>query len=1087
MTFDIDEIKKIFNFILTNKNIILNDNGLFSRDTLIIMNNIIMQKKPNDFVLSKDQEKALIASFLNSFDGFDENTPTLIIDNKDCLDLALNNDIYSINYIHNYNKEMSQRILKIVHETDYVLSENSPDFLKKDYKIAKRSIKKDVNSANYVSWEKISKNDCDNLIKDVIDANYLITKNSPSFLKNNIDLVLYSLNKDISLLEIIPNKTINHPEVFKYLISVGHDFNKVELRVKPVSSFTDIETMKYTFNKLGIFENGIINSLSKTEKDKYIYRITELFVKALNTPPTIKSFKTIFEFYAEEKWNDYMKENINDYANIFGKICSELKNIYNYNDIYKLSFIHNMEKVLGDKYNLLIEAMEEYHRIIHSSKEIDNIDYSRDQISKLSALYIAKSKEKFKKEIVDSCLNDLKSLSCFIPKKDNPVINKILINRKYKEELQELYNKKDTNICNFINNIISEYNYIFDKDTLLKIIDGFIKYGYSRIDNSIDIPDKYYNYVKYKEACKLVNRLNNNYINYIDQEVNRYTDIIKYDENNNKYYYDGPIFDQESINEFDNFEQKIIAFEKIKQRFIIKAKELEIDLNITDIDFMTINNNIPFNDDYYEFKQPCEYFNLKTLLNACLEHYIEINNILDDEAYNILTKYIINNDLIWLLMILFKTSSFNIIDIDSKEIIKSFNKMEKIMKFTKLFDYDINKYEDILSLYELSNCADDETLAILGKDIIFKLQNEREYTRENTKTIVQMARDLICGMAKRSEWTVPFIEGKYGNYEYSMYDSLDETLLLAGINTDACFRVDGNDNDFLHYCALDKNGFVIKITDSNGNFIARASGFRNGNCVFINQLRTIYDSGGNGYKGYYENEKNGIIETFYKACNVIVNTSKNNKEEVDKIEYVFVTKSYILEDIKSNVTKAVRDKIGYYPMENESEDWKSFVQDTIGLSDMEDEDDYFVTDYGSYSLICVSPKKPGFFGILKPEDIKSKDVPALYNRKRSKIIITDNPDTNIINKMNKINGMDSYFNYSTFESVNIPEKSTIMIGDNWYIIYNNNSIINSRLLIFDKKATIEFNAAKKIIEDNINKDLEKSEIHKILDLNLKYS
>ena len=119
----------------------------------------------------------------------------------------------------------------------------------------------------------------------------------------------------------------------------------------------------------------------------------------------------------------------------------------------------------------------------------------------------------------------------------------------------------------------------------------------------------------------------------------------------------------------------------------------------------------------------------------------------------------------------------------------------------------------------------------------------------------QIAKELVCEMIKRDKSTVPDVSGKTNNYTYSIYDSQDETVLLAGINTDACFRINGMDNDFLHYCVLDKNGFIIKITDSFGNFIGRASGFRNGNGVYINQLRTIYDEGGCGYRGNYENEK----------------------------------------------------------------------------------------------------------------------------------------------------------------------------------------------------------------------------------------
>ena len=314
-------------------------------------------------------------------------------------------------------------------------------------------------------------------------------------------------------------------------------------------------------------------------------------------------------------------------------------------------------------------------------------------------------------------------------------------------------------------------------------------------------------------------------------------------------------------------------------------------------------------------------------------------------------------------------------------------------------------------------------------------------------------------MAKRDKSTVPYIKGSTTNYVYSMYDSQDETLLLSGINTNACFRVAGNDNDFLHYCALDKNGFVIKITDTFGNFIARAAGFRNGNSVYINQLRTIYDMGGYGYEGSYTNELKEIIEIFRKACLDIVETSQNNESEKDKIDFVFVTHSYALDYVPTNVNIDVVNKIGNNPMDHDSQDWKDFVTNTQNLQ----ENNTFTTDYGNYSLLCMASNKT--IGRIKPKDIKPKDVQAVYTRPRNKIIVTENLDANIISKINKINGIYSYFNETEFESASIPKGTIIFMGDNWYIEYNDGTIIKSCVLDFDKKAVAEYEITKNEIQE----------------------
>ena len=97
---------------------------------------------------------------------------------------------------------------------------------------------------------------------------------------------------------------------------------------------------------------------------------------------------------------------------------------------------------------------------------------------------------------------------------------------------------------------------------------------------------------------------------------------------------------------------------------------------------------------------------------------------------------------------------------------------------------------------------------------------------------------------------------------------------------------------FFHYCLLDKNGFILKIEDIYGNFIARAAGFRHGNYIYINQLRSIYDDRFNLNVNFeYSGEEfEEIIETFKQACNDIINTSQGNEKEKNKVEYIFVTK-----------------------------------------------------------------------------------------------------------------------------------------------------------------------------------------------------
>ena len=145
-------------------------------------------------------------------------------------------------------------------------------------------------------------------------------------------------------------------------------------------------------------------------------------------------------------------------------------------------------------------------------------------------------------------------------------------------------------------------------------------------------------------------------------------------------------------------------------------------------------------------------------------------------------------------------------------------------------------------------------------------------------------------------------------------------------------------------------------------------------------------------------------------------------------------------------------------MDNESEDWDQYIENTNNLRESE-EDGFFYTDYGDYPLICFASSK-GEKEIV-PEDIKPKNVSALYERKRNKIFATSTLDLEVYRKINKINAIKRYHEDEDYQEVEIPIGSVIFIGDNWFIIFNNGAIINSCLLDFDQKAKKEYEITTK--------------------------
>lgn len=1052
------EMMKIFDFILENKHIIIGDKGLFSRDTLTMIRAIVRGKMPNDFELTQEQKDLIVEAFIKSNNSFNEDTPTFLLENEECIRVAIMRDINSVNYVENIPDDLENYIVEKAKEHKFILNKISPNYLKSNYVIASNSIKQDSSSANFINWEAFNDEQTSNLITEALQNGYILTDSSCEFLTKNLEIVLTSIKVDKENIKYANETIKHHPIIFKYLLLNGYPYTDEYIKSRTINYLLDEDVMNYCFKLKRVFGRS---------NEKYISRFTKIYNTALNSLPSVSSFASVFQMVAEERWKEYRKQNVDYFENIFGKICTQLRNNDDFDRaIRSLNFRNELQKSLEEKYDTLCLAMKEYFNIYHSNtpNKLEKMIPSQDVIAKMAALYVSKRKENYKKDELKEYYEWIKPY--FTLRLDHPFVYKKLIQSKKKDKFRELYQNNDKEICDFLTNVANNYSEMLDNETIQRIIKYFVVYKYSKFDSIINSPNKYEDYQRYEKAIKLIHRLNSGYIEYNGAELTNYRDIIAYDGNKQEYIYTGVSFTDDDLKAYNEYRRKERIFEKIKKDIMLKIKTIEIDDKVDSDLVAELAEELPFTDEYFRFDEQYAFskFNFQDFLKICIDYNgFDEDSLLDDESFKNIIKVISSNGLFWLLLFMYRDTNYSIQEyaIKKETIMEFVDNMKEITELSQDFNFDLSNFQELVLVNEMSKCADEEAVAILGKEVIEKLYKFQDYTSRDAEEIISMAKELVCQMTKRSKSTVPYVSGQTDNYRYSIYDSQDETLLLAGINTDACFRIDGNDNDFLHYCALDKNGFVIKITDLFGNFIGRGSGFRNGNCVFINQLRTIYDESGNNYNGTYENERKDIIETFKKACEDIVTTSHKNPNETNKIDFVFVTKSYSMQDTDSNVSDDVTKKIGDNPMDNKSNDWEEFVENTANLIEAED-NDYFENDYGDYPIICMASAKRG---TLKPRDIKPKDVDAVYERSRNKIIVTASHDPFIINKLNKINGVKSYLYNSYYNSVEIPENATIFTGDNWYIIFDGQQITSDSVLDFDKKAQIEYEATKKTLKE----------------------
>lgn len=970
---------------------------------------------------------------------------------------------------------------------DYIINLNSPINFKRNIDMCIISAKNDPNSVNYFDWSYLEKNQEENerLYTALIDQQYVLNYNSPNALKNNTKICLNSIknslhsaryfSEDIQYwltenLEEFPIEEQEDNNIKERLYEIRHfllknGYYSLEQIFKfSVSLLNDEYLLDYYLKQVGISKE------SEDEKANIFYdRLKEFIKTTLSTSLKVSDARKVFQMVAQKKWEEYRRENNDYYTNIFNRICDSLEKNNNFiSALNELKFLMKIDDVLDERKYALFNAFIEYHQIYHSSQaenKLELLQAKKDEISKNAALFISKNKEEFIGEQMREFDEQYKQF--FIIRIDNPIVKKKVVEIKQRDMLKKSFNSKDANLMQklgIIKNKYLAYNYnvSVSKDKIPQILDLFISQSINGNVSSIDDvlssskPVRFDEYETFEKVSKLINRLNSHNIEFDGKEVSKYRDFIVFD--GEKYVYNGNNFSETELAQIVGYKDLKYVFGKIKSEIIQIAKGIDMFDNLTNDDIKSVIGECPFTDEYYQFNSNIfNRYNLK-FFNTYIETFDETKGaLINDENYKVVQELANANGLLQLSMISAlgshdsQSSQFSDIQkyVSNTELSNALANIPSLMSILSPEECTIDNLDKILDFKDMFKYADLKQISLLGKEVVKKIYSNNGFTSSSQAERINVACDLVNAMVSRKESTVPYINGAYHNYKYSMYDSTDETLLTTGLDTNACFRCCGNDNDFLHYCALDKNGFVIKLTDYEGNFIGRASGFRNGNGVYINQLRTIYDKKSSAYSS----ERDTIIKTFEQACNDIVETSQNNPNEENKIDFVVVTKSYTLDETKSNVDGRTTDKIGNNPMETDSEDWRQFRSNTKNLREAAKQD-YFNTDFGNYSIICMKSA----VGELTPEKIKKGDVPALYKRTRKQVTVSES-NKNIENDINKIRACYSHQTGEKFSYIKVPQGYKTVTGDNWYIIFSNQGILDSCYLSNDKFAVMEFNSA----------------------------
>ena len=328
-------------------------------------------------------------------------------------------------------------------------------------------------------------------------------------------------------------------------------------------------------------------------------------------------------------------------------------------------------------------------------------------------------------------------------------------------------------------------------------------------------------------------------------------------------------------------------------------------------------------------------------------------------------------------------------------IINNFNFINKIKKekerdgkqFTLATELEMADYlESNSNIYSL--LLGDEDYGLIRSN---PPSNRSPMRREDR---LRTAIECLHKMHKKRYITVPPIDenvflssGKAINLKLG--NTNDPINLTYGERTGACMRIGGAGRTLFDFCLNDENGFHISFLDPNtGSFISRVSCYRNGNTLFMNQLRDSVDSN-------YTNDD--VVE----ACKIIANMIiEKTKESAYPIENVIASNGYALS----------KEKI-----------------EPIGCKDVEEGyKSSFYTDVNPAGAVKVASSGENVPVILGPNKAEK------YPIGRSKVKKYEDNRANIAIK--RIEALDLLYEGEALEDIIVDEKDLefAFVGEDWY-------------------------------------------------------
>jgi len=266
----------------------------------------------------------------------------------------------------------------------------------------------------------------------------------------------------------------------------------------------------------------------------------------------------------------------------------------------------------------------------------------------------------------------------------------------------------------------------------------------------------------------------------------------------------------------------------------------------------------------------------------------------------------------------------------------------------------------------------------------------------------------------------------------------DISNLTLGERTGSCMRIGGAGSSLFDFCLKNEAGFHIVFNNpTNGNFVSRVSGFRNGNTVFLNELRFSKDAN-------YTNKD--VVEACKLIAEQLVEQSKTSSLSIDN---VIITPEYSMKE--SNM-----------PVINTG------IEDSrVGMQD-------FYTDVSATSIILATSKPNNELVPFKPGN---KDVPR-YKSQRGKQKMLYNEEC--IEYIAHLQSLDQLLSGKNIEDLSVVPNTNLVAcfaGEDWAVMIDKDGNIINYLMenTKDKKRAMEeMQVALMYMKENLEKEMSKS-------------